>query len=71
MECELLRNPMISYRSLLYNTTVLYDKQGWLLGRGNIEVRHKTCNGQYLRTVVLISAVVDLLILCCKNALGL
>ena len=26
MECELLRSPMISYRSLLYNTTVLYDK---------------------------------------------
>ena len=25
MECELLRSPMISYRSLLYNTTVLYD----------------------------------------------
>ena len=31
MECELLRSPMISYRSLLYNTTVLYDKP-WLLG---------------------------------------
>ena len=27
MECELLRSPMISYRSLLYNTTVLYDIQ--------------------------------------------
>ena len=27
MECELLRSPMISYRSLLYNTTVLYDKR--------------------------------------------
>ena len=27
MECELLRTPMISYRSLLYNTTVLYDIQ--------------------------------------------
>ena len=27
MECELLRSPMISYRSLLYNTTVLYDRQ--------------------------------------------
>ena len=27
MECELLRSPMISYRSLLYNTTVLYDMQ--------------------------------------------
>ena len=26
MECELLRSPMISYRSLLYNTTVLYDR---------------------------------------------
>ena len=26
MECELLRSPMISYRSLPYNTTVLYDK---------------------------------------------
>ena len=26
MECELLRSPMISYRSLLCNTTVLYDK---------------------------------------------
>ena len=26
MEYELLRSPMISYRSLLYNTTVLYDK---------------------------------------------
>ena len=26
MECELLRSPMILYRSLLYNTTVLYDK---------------------------------------------
>ena len=25
MECKLLRSPMISYRSLLYNTTVLYD----------------------------------------------
>ena len=25
MECELLWSPMISYRSLLYNTTVLYD----------------------------------------------
>ena len=25
MECELLRSPMISYRSLLYITTVLYD----------------------------------------------
>ena len=25
MECELLRSPMISYRSLLCNTTVLYD----------------------------------------------
>ena len=25
MECELLQSPMISYRSLLYNTTVLYD----------------------------------------------
>ena len=25
MECELLRSPMISYQSLLYNTTVLYD----------------------------------------------
>ena len=25
MECELLRSPMISYRSLLYNTTVLYE----------------------------------------------
>ena len=25
MECELLRSPMISYRSLLYSTTVLYD----------------------------------------------
>ena len=27
MECELLRSPMISYRSLLYNTTVLYDRE--------------------------------------------
>ena len=26
MKCELLRSPMISYRSLLYNTTVLYDR---------------------------------------------
>ena len=26
MECELLQGPMISYQSLLYNTTVLYDK---------------------------------------------
>ena len=26
MKGELLRSPMISYRSLLYNTTVLYDK---------------------------------------------
>ena len=25
MDYELLRSPMISYRSLLYNTTVLYD----------------------------------------------
>ena len=25
MECEILRSPMISYRSLLYSTTVLYD----------------------------------------------
>ena len=25
MERELLQSPMISYRSLLYNTTVLYD----------------------------------------------
>jgi len=25
MECKLLRSPMILYRSLLYNTTVLYD----------------------------------------------
>ena len=25
MECELLRSPMISYQSLLYNTTMLYD----------------------------------------------
>ena len=25
MECELLQSPMISYRSLLYSTTVLYD----------------------------------------------
>ena len=25
MECELLQSPMISYRSLLYNTNVLYD----------------------------------------------
>ena len=25
MECELLRSPMISYRSLLYNTIVLYE----------------------------------------------
>ena len=25
MERELLRSPMISYRSLLYNTTVLYE----------------------------------------------
>ena len=24
-ECELLRSPMISYQSLLYRTTVLYD----------------------------------------------
>ena len=29
MECKLLRSPMISYRSLLYNTTVLYDKDMW------------------------------------------
>ena len=28
MECELLQSPMISYRSLLYNTTVLYDNMG-------------------------------------------
>ena len=26
MECELLQSPMISYRSPLYNTTVLYDR---------------------------------------------
>ena len=26
MECEILRSPMISYRSLLYSTTILYDK---------------------------------------------
>ena len=26
IECESLRSPMISYRSLLYNTTVLYDE---------------------------------------------
>ena len=32
MECELLRSPMISYRSLLYNTTVLYDK--WVCRMG-------------------------------------
>ena len=25
MECELLRSPMITYQSLLHNTTVLYD----------------------------------------------
>ena len=25
MECEILRSPMISYRSLLYSTTILYD----------------------------------------------
>ena len=31
MECELLRSPMISYRSLLYNTTVLYDTMSLLL----------------------------------------
>ena len=29
MECELLRSPMISYRSLLYNTTVLYDSSSF------------------------------------------
>ena len=25
MECEILQSPMISYRSLLYSTTILYD----------------------------------------------
>ena len=27
MECELLQSPMISYQSLLYSTTVLYDNE--------------------------------------------
>ena len=36
MGCEILRSPIISYRSLLYSTTVLYDikkvcKTVWLL----------------------------------------
>ena len=25
IECKIVRSPMISYRSLLYSTTVLYD----------------------------------------------
>ena len=32
MECELLQSPMISYRSLLYNTTVLYDTTNLTVG---------------------------------------
>ena len=27
MECEILQSPMISYPSLLYSTTVLYDRR--------------------------------------------
>ena len=42
MECELLQSPMISYRSLLYNTTVLYDI--CIMVRGRIK---GFCHGMY------------------------
>ena len=29
MECEILQSPMISYLSLLYSTTVLYDSSSF------------------------------------------
>ena len=41
MECELLRCPMISYRSLLYNTTVLYDDSEDLKIKGERSERIK------------------------------
>ena len=39
MECEILRSPMISYQSLLYNTTVMYDACiDWVVANARLEL---------------------------------
>ena len=38
MECEILRSPMISYRSLLYSITILYDELMYVIS-GSLRIR--------------------------------
>ena len=45
MECEFLQKPMISYRSLLYSTTVLYDIYAYIM----YMLKNNTCGVKEVR----------------------